>query len=66
MFLHVSVVERLPVEHPTRKLRVLVDTILGELDDLLAERYTAVGRPSIAPERLLRASLLQVVYCGVC
>lgn len=62
MFSYVSVEERVPADHPVRKLRVLVDTILGELDELLAERYADGGRPSIAPERLLRASLLQVVY----
>ena len=63
MFSYVSVGDRVPGDHPIRKLRVLVDTILGELDGVLAERYAATGRPSIAPERLLRAALLQVVYC---
>ncbi len=62
VFSYVSVEDRVPSDHPIRKLRVLVDTILGELDGVLAERYAAVGRPSIPPERLLRASLLQVVY----
>ena len=62
MFAYVSVEDRVPSEHPIRKLRVLVDTILGELDGVLAERYARVGRPSIPPERLLRAALLQVVY----
>jgi transposase len=62
MFSYVSVEARVPSEHPIRKLRVLVDTILGELDELLAERYAEGGRPSIPPERILRASLLQVVY----
>ena len=62
MFSYVSVDNRVPPDHPIRKLRVLVDAILGELDDLLAARYAAGGRPSIPPERILRASLLQVVY----
>ncbi len=62
MFSYVSVEERVPTEHPIRKLRVLVDTILAELDGVLASRYAEGGRPSIPPERLLRASLLQVVY----
>jgi transposase len=61
-FSYVSVEDRVPVDHPIRKLRVLVDAILGELDELLAERYAEGGRPSIPPERILRASLLQVVY----
>jgi len=62
MFSSVSVEDRVPLDHPIRKLRVLVDTILKELDWLLAARYAADGRESIPPERLLRASLLQVVY----
>ncbi len=58
MFSYVSVEERVPSDHPIRKLRVLVDGILGELDDVLASRYAEGGRPSIPPERILRASLL--------
>lgn len=62
MFSYVSVEERVPKDHPIRKLRVLVDTILKEMDALLGSRYAPGGRESIPPERLLRASLLQVVY----
>lgn len=62
MFSYVSVEERVPSDHPIRKLRALVDSILGELDGVLASRYAEGGRPSIPPERLLRAALLQVVY----
>jgi len=62
MFSYVSVEDRVPSDHPIRKLRVLVDSILGELDGVLAARYAEGGRPSIPPERLLRAALLQVVY----
>jgi len=62
MFSYVSLEERVPKDHPIRKLRLLVDVILGELDGVFAERYAQDGRPSIPPERLLRASLLQVVY----
>lgn len=62
MFSYLSVEDRVPLDHPIRKLRVLVDTILRELDDVLASRYAVGFRESIPPERLLRASLLQVVY----
>ncbi len=62
MFSYVSVEDRVPPDHPIRKLRILVDAILGELDELLAARYAAGGRLSIPPERILRASLLQAVY----
>ena len=62
MFSYVSVEDRVPADHLIRKLRVLVGTILGELDALLATRYAEGGRLSISPERILRASLLQVIY----
>lgn len=62
MFSYVSTESRVPAEHPIRRLRVLVDTILAQLDTTLAGRYAEGGRPSIPPERLLRASVLQVVY----
>jgi transposase len=62
MFSYVSVEDRVPADHPIRKWRVFVDFILKELDPMFAERYAVAGRPSIPPERLLRAALLQVVY----
>lgn len=62
MFSYVSVEDRVPADHPIRMLRKLVDAILIHLDPVLATRYAEGGRPSIPPERLLRASLLQVVY----
>lgn len=62
MFSCVSVEQRVPADHPIRKLRVLVDTILAGLDAEFSSRYAKHGRPSIPPERLLRAALLQVVY----
>jgi transposase len=62
MFSYVSVESRVPAGHPIRKLRVVVDTILSEMDADFAALYSVIGRPSIPPERLLRASLLQVVY----
>lgn len=62
MFSYVSVDARVPSDHPIRKLRELVDGVLREMDGLFEARYAKTGRPSIPPERLLRASLLQVVY----
>lgn len=62
VFSYVSVEDRVPTEHPIRVLRKLVDAILVQLDPLLASRYADGGRASIPPERLLRASLLQVVF----
>jgi transposase len=62
MFSYVSVEDRVPADHPIRKLRILVDTILQDLDAVFAARYAQNGRVSIPPERLLRAALLQVIY----
>jgi transposase len=62
MFSYVSVEQRVPADHPIRKLRELVDAVLRDLDRVFAARYADGGRPSIPPERLLRAALLQVVY----
>lgn len=62
MFSYLSVEDRVSSDHPIRELRVLVDAILGEVDGLLAWRHAVGGRPSIPPERILRASLLQVAH----
>jgi transposase len=62
MFAQVSIEERVPEDHPIRPLRELVDKLLKGLDPVFQKRYSAFGRPSIPPERLLRASLLQVIY----
>ncbi len=62
MFSYLSAEKRVPDEHPLRRLRAMVDTVLGEMSPRFAKRYADVGRPSIAPERLLRALLLQIFY----
>ncbi len=54
--------ERIPKNHPLRKLRVVVDGILASMDQELDELYANTGRDSIPPERLLRASLIQILY----
>jgi transposase len=62
IFAYVSIEKRVPEDHPIRALRELVDKLLKDLDPIFEKRYSAFGRPSIPPERLLRASLLQVIY----
>lgn len=62
MFSYVSAEQRVPKDHPLRKVRTLVDGILREMSREFDGLYAAVGRPSIPPERLLRAQLLQVFY----
>jgi len=62
MFSYVSPEKRVPMDHPLRPVREMVDSILKELSPRFARLYSNLGRPSIAPERLLRALLVQVFY----
>jgi len=62
MFSYVSPEQRVPAEHPLRPLRTMVDDILKEMSPRFAKLYAETGRPSIPPERLLRALLLQILY----
>ena len=54
--------QRIPASHPLRKLRAMVDGILAALHADFEALYAKTGRPSIPPERLLRASLIQTLY----
>jgi transposase len=54
--------KRVPAEHPLRPIRKIVDEILEEMSPKFQKLYSDVGRPSIAPERLLRSLLLQIFY----
>jgi transposase len=54
--------ERVPPEHPLRVIRAMVDTVRKELSPQFARLFSHTGRPSIAPEKLLRALLRQVLY----
>jgi transposase len=62
MFSCVSPEQRVPAEHPLRPLRTMVDDILKEMSPQFAKLYADTGRPSIPPERLLRALLLQIIH----
>jgi transposase len=62
MFSYVSAEQRVPPDHPLRAIRALVDEVLREMSREFDGLYAAVGRPSIPPERLLRAQLLQIFY----
>ncbi len=62
LFSYVDLEARAPAEHPLRAIRVIVNEVLGELSAVLAKIYVPVGRPSIPPEQLLRALLLQAFY----
>lgn len=62
LFSYVDLDERIPARHPLRKIRAIVNDALAALDAEFAKLYAADGRPSIAPERLLRAALLQILF----
>jgi transposase len=62
MFSYISPEKRVPADHPLRPVRKIVDEILKEMSPQFQKLYSNVGRPSIAPERLLRSLLLQIFY----
>ena len=62
LFSYVSPETRVPVGHPLRKIRGLVRDVLAELSRSFARLYAKDGRPSVAPEQLLSALLIQALY----
>src|SRR6202007_804656 len=62
MYSYISPEKRVPADHPLRPIRKIVDEILKEMSPKFQKLYSDVGRPSIAPERLLRSLLLQIFY----
>jgi hypothetical protein len=62
LFSYVDLEDRLPAKHPLRVIRRIVNDVLAVLDGEFAKNYADSGRPSIPPERLLRALLLQAFY----
>src|SRR6266478_6057084 len=62
LFSYISPEARVPANHPLRKIRNLVRDVLGDLNRSLSRLYAGEGRPSIPPEQLLSALLLQVFY----
>ena len=62
MFSYISAERRVPKDHPLRVIRAMADAALKELGPAFDRIYAAGGRPAIAPEKLLRALLLRVLY----
>ena len=62
MFSYLSPERRVPADHPLRQIREMTDWILIQLSPSFSSMYSEMGRPSIPPEKLLRALLLQVLY----
>jgi transposase len=62
MLLVVNLEERIPREHPLRRIKQMAELALKDLSPIFDEIYSVLGRPSIPPERLLKASLLMALY----
>lgn len=62
IFSYLSPEQRVRKDHPLRAIRIMVDEVLRQLSPPFDSMYARVGRPSIAPEKLLRAQLLQMLY----
>lgn len=62
LFSYVRLEERVPADHPLRPIRALADEVLARLNDRFESLYSGLGRPSIPPEMLLRATLLQAFF----
>jgi transposase len=64
MLTSLSVEDLIPVDHPIRRIRLVVDAVLGELDDEFDSMYASSGRPSVSPEQLLKATVLMAM-CSI-
>jgi transposase len=62
LFSYVSIEDRIPASHPLRRIRRLADQALDRLDPTFCQLYPSEGRPSVPPEQLLLAALLQAFY----
>jgi transposase len=62
LFSYVRLEERIPLDHPLRAIRSLVDEVLDQMSGRFEQLYSRMGRPSIPPEHLLRATLVQAFY----
>ena len=62
LFSYIDLECRIPEAHPLRAIRAIVNAALADLNAAFEAMYSPIGRPSIRPEKLLRASLLQAFY----
>lgn len=62
LFSYIRLEDRVAADHPLRGIRTLVEEVLGELSDRFAGLYSGMGRPSIPPEQMLKATLLQAFF----
>lgn len=62
LFSYVNLESRIPADHPIRKIRKVVDKALADMNSAFDDMYSITGRPSIPPEQLIRALLLQILF----
>ncbi|MBI2619596.1 MAG: transposase [Ignavibacteriales bacterium] len=62
LYSYISMEQRIPEDHPLRRIRKIVDELMKSLSPRFTKLYASDGRPSIPPEQLLRALLLQALY----
>src|SRR6266851_9466870 len=62
MLTSLSTEDLIPADHPIRKIRAVVDVVLGDLDDVFDGMYAEKGRRSVPPEALLKATVLMALY----
>ncbi len=62
MLSSLSTDDLIPVEHPIRRIRLVVDEVLGGMDGVFESMYSTKGRPSVPPEMLLKATVLTAMY----
>ena len=62
LFSYLSPEDRIPADHPLRPIRQMTDAVLARLSPRFDRLYSDIGRPSVPPEQLLRALLLQALY----
>jgi transposase len=62
MLTSLSTEDLIPADHPIRRIRVVVDAVLAELDDVFAAMYASSGRSSVPPEALLKSTVLMAMY----
>ncbi len=62
MLTTLSTEDLIPADHPIRRIRKVVDAVLGDLDSEFDSMYSRIGRPSVPPEQLLKATVLMALY----
>jgi len=62
MLSSLSTEDLIPKDHPIRRIRKVVDEVLAEMDGEFDSMYSRIGRPSVPPEQLLKATILMALY----